>query len=88
MKPTYALNKLLTLEELAALLKVKLRTVREWIYRREIPFTRLKRRIYVDPGVVENLLAQNAVPALAASSSPSSKPYGQGGASNESEAVK
>jgi excisionase family DNA binding protein len=86
LEPTYTLGKLLTLEELAALLKIKLRTAREWIYLRRIPFTRLGRRIYVDAGVVEKMLAQNAVSVLPAKS-PNSKPNGQGGASTESEAM-
>lgn len=85
MKVRYSLASLMTLQELAAALKIKQRTVREWIYLRKIPFTRLQHRIYVDSGVVERLLAQNAVPALPASRLPNSKPNGQGGASTESE---
>lgn len=86
-EPSYRLGNLLTLQELAKALKVRLRTAREWIYQRRIPFTRLGRRIYVDAGVVERLLAQNAVPALPAKRPPNSKPNGQGGASTESEVV-
>ena len=88
MNRPYALQNLLTVPEVAAALKVKVRTVREWVYRRRIPFTRFQRRVYVDAGVVETLLAQNAVSALIASGKPSSKPNGQGGASTESEAIK
>ena len=71
----YKLNELLTIPELAEKLRVKDRTVREWVAQRTIPFTRLKHRIYFDAGVVEGLLRGNEVlPA------PSNlEPCGQGG---------
>jgi excisionase family DNA binding protein len=62
----YSLDSVLTLEEVAAKLKVSVRTVRSWVYKRAIPFTRFQRRVYVDAGVVEELLARNATPALPA----------------------
>jgi excisionase family DNA binding protein len=85
MKRRYSLDSLLTVPEVATRMKVKKRTVREWVYLRKIPFTRFERRIYVDAGVVEEMLAANEVPALPARRSPNSKPNGQGGASKESE---
>ena len=77
---SYSINSLLTLEQAAAKLHVSVRTIRDWKYKRRIPWTRLGRRIYVDAGVVEELLARNAVTVLASSRSPGSKPIGQGGA--------
>lgn len=74
-KPQYKLGDLLTIPELAETLRIKVRTVREWVARRTIPFTRLKRRIYFDAGVVEGILRGNAV--LPFPSSP--EPCGQGG---------
>jgi excisionase family DNA binding protein len=78
----YSLNDLLTLQEMAAKLRVSLRTVRDWIYKRKIPFTRLGHRLYVSVGVVESLLNANAIGALENSSpvlSPSGKEVSQKG---------
>ena len=80
MKPAYKLNdELLTIEELAGKLRVKVRTVREWIARRKIPFTRFQRRIYIHAGVVEGILRGNAVLPV----SPRSTLSEQGGAAKE-----
>jgi len=64
MSHTYKLDQLLTVQQFAAKMGVKVRTVREWIYRRVIPFTRFERRVYIDSGVVEERLKQNSTPAL------------------------
>ncbi|MBE7467445.1 MAG: helix-turn-helix domain-containing protein [Planctomycetes bacterium] len=85
MKARYSLDSLLTLQEVAQRLKVSVRTVRSWITKRSIPFTKLHRRVYVDARIVEGLLNQNAVPAFRGGSSPSSRPTGQGGDNQESE---
>ena len=76
----FNLNGLLTVEELAAKLRVSLKTVRSWMYFRKIPYTKLGRRVYFSTDVVEELLSRNAVAALRGSSSPVSRPTGQGGA--------
>ena len=69
----YDLDNLLTLEQVAAKLHVKLRTVRSWRYKRRLlPFTRVGRRLYVAAGVVEGLLARNEIPTLPASRPPGS----------------
>jgi excisionase family DNA binding protein len=80
MTTVYTLDGLLTVPEVAARLKVKVRTVRDWVYKRRIPFTRFQRRIYIAAGVVEELLTRNAVAALPGNSSPGLTPTGQGGA--------
>ena len=72
------LDGLLTLSEFAVKAKIKLRTAREWRYRRKIPFTRIGRKIYIPVGAVESLLRQNAVDALGGSHPQIST--GQGGA--------
>ena len=76
----YNLSSLLTIQQLAQRLSVKVRTVRSWIYKRTIPFTSLGRRIYIHTEVIDRLLNSNAIPALRRSGSPDSKPIGQGGA--------
>lgn len=78
----FKLDALLTVEELAARLKVSLKTVRSWIYLRRIPFTKLGHRIYFSLDVIEELLSRNVVAAVRSSSSPDSRPTGQGGAQN------
>jgi excisionase family DNA binding protein len=72
------LDTLLTVEELAARLKVKIGTVRSWVYKRVIPFTRFGHRIYFPLGVVESILARNLVQPARASQV--QVPVGQGGA--------
>ncbi|MBE7465520.1 MAG: helix-turn-helix domain-containing protein [Planctomycetes bacterium] len=68
-----------TVDELATTLRVSVKTVRNWIYTRRIPFTRLGRRIYIPLGVVEGMLRRNAVPALNPFQ-PSPSALGAGGA--------
>jgi len=76
----FKLNALLTVEELAAKLRVSLKTVRSWIYLRRITFTKFQHRIYFSLDVVESLLSRNAVAANRSGGSADSKPTGQGGA--------
>lgn len=59
----YKLDGLLTIPELAESLRVKKRTVRDWIEKRRIPFTKFGRRVYIAVGVVEDVLRRNAVSA-------------------------
>jgi excisionase family DNA binding protein len=66
----FGLNDLLRVEDLAAKLKVSLKTVRSWVYLRKIPFTKIGRRVYFATGVVEEMLRRNAVPAIAAQQRP------------------
>jgi excisionase family DNA binding protein len=76
-----SLDDLLTIEQVAEKLHVSLRTVREWRYRRRIPFTRVGRRLYVLSGAVEVLLAQNVIEPLGGSRE--QEPRGQGGEAEE-----
>jgi excisionase family DNA binding protein len=80
MEGNYSLGDLMTIEQTAEKLHVAVRTVRDWRYKRKIPFTRVGRRLYVGKGVVEGLLAANEIPALPSSGPPGSMPVGQGGA--------
>jgi excisionase family DNA binding protein len=62
--PEVSLDDLLTIQEVAAKLKVKERTIREWIAQRRIAFTRIGRRIYIPGQVVRDILRRNLRPAL------------------------
>jgi excisionase family DNA binding protein len=64
------LNELLTVEELAAKLKVSTRTVHDWRYKRLLPFTRIGNRLYVPVGAVEEMLARNVIQPLPTRPSP------------------
>lgn len=74
------LDELMTIEEVAAKLKVKVRTVRDWRAKRKLPFTRIGRRLYVPVGAVEELLKRNTV--LVSGGSQDQTPSGQGGGSD------
>lgn len=56
----YEIGRLLTVAELANLLRVSRRTVEDWIYRKVIPHTRLGRKPYISTDVLNALLARNA----------------------------
>ena len=75
----HSLDRLLTLEQAAEKLHVKVRTLREWGYRWTIPFTKLGRRLYVDGGVIEKMLDANVIPVLESSKSSGPESTGQGG---------
>lgn len=77
--PKFKLGELLTVGQLAQALHVSIKTVRDWVYKKRIPFTRVERRIYFAAGVVEDLLNKNAVGALRSGRSPGSRPRGRGG---------
>jgi excisionase family DNA binding protein len=79
----YKLEGLLTVEKFAERLSVKISTVRDWIARRKVPFTRFQRRVYFHTGVIEQMLQRAQVPALTASQdqrSSSKEVNDQGGA--------
>ena len=82
MSEQIRLEQLRPVEELAKTLRVSVKTVRNWTYKRRITFTRLGRRIYIPVGVVEGILQNNAVSALDPFS-PSPKARGAGGATAE-----
>ena len=75
-----ALDQLLTVDALAIKLHVSSKTVRSWMYLRKIPFTKIGRRVYFSSDVIDQLLARNVVATVRSSSSPGSRPTGQGGA--------
>jgi excisionase family DNA binding protein len=50
---TTTMNQLLTSEEVAARLGVKLSTVRQWVHERYIPHVKLGRSVRFDPRVIE-----------------------------------
>ncbi len=60
----YSMDDVMTMQQVADKLHIKLRTVREWVYRRTIPYTKLGRRIYVARSVIEEMLQKNSVPQL------------------------
>jgi excisionase family DNA binding protein len=73
----FNLDRLITIPQLAKKLTVSVRTIRDWIARRKIPFTRFQRRMYIDAGVIEQMMQRAQVPAL---SSPKPTLVEQGGA--------
>ena len=60
----YSMDDLLTLEQAAEKLHVSVRTVRGWLYKRTVPYTRLGRRNYLARTVIEEILQKNSVPPL------------------------
>ncbi|MHC5057168.1 MAG: helix-turn-helix domain-containing protein [Planctomycetota bacterium] len=78
----YRLNRILTVSQFADAIHVPERTVRDWVYRRTIPFTRLRRRVYFSTDVVEGLLQANSRPVggRPGGSSESSDSQREGGA--------
>lgn len=84
-KVKYRLNRLLTVSQFVDALSIPERTVRDWVYRRTIPFTRLHRRVYFSTDVVEGLLQANSHPVggRRGGSPESSDPQREGGASCE-----
>jgi excisionase family DNA binding protein len=55
-------NELLTVPELAALLRVRVSTIRSWVLHKRIPYVKLG-RILFDRAAVEKWVASRAVPA-------------------------
>lgn len=57
----YDLDDLLLIEEMSERLRVPVKTLRDWVYKRKIPYTHIGRRLYFSRTAVENVLAQNEV---------------------------
>jgi len=84
----YTLDKLLTIQQLAARLSVKVRTIRSWIYNRTIPFTRLGRRVYIHTEVIERLLNGNAIPRCRWTVRQAQSPWGKEASKHRKELLK
>jgi excisionase family DNA binding protein len=56
-------KELLSVDETAALLNIRVSTVRAWMLNRRIPFVKLGRRVLLRRSDLENLSAQSVVPA-------------------------
>ena len=54
---------LLSVDESATFLKLKSSTIRDWILRRQIPFVKLGRRVFLRRGDLETLITNSVVPA-------------------------
>jgi len=61
---TYKLNSLLTVEQVAERLAVSIRTVRDWVCKRKIPYTKFERRVYISADVIEERLRLAAIGTL------------------------
>ncbi len=59
-------RELLSVDEAAALLNIRVSTVRAWILRRRIPFVKLGRRVLLRKADLDRLITESVVPAKAA----------------------
>jgi excisionase family DNA binding protein len=59
-------RKLLTVDEAAAELGLKPRTLRQWIWRREIEYQKIGGAIRIRPEIITRMIEQSTVPALEA----------------------
>lgn len=59
-------KKLLTVDEAAAELGLKPRTLRQWIWRREIEYTKIGGAVRIRPEVIARMIEQSTVPVLEA----------------------
>ncbi len=57
------MNELLSVHEAAAVLRLKPATIRDWIWRRRIPYVKLGRRTLIRRSDLEQLIAASIVPA-------------------------
>lgn len=62
-------SELFTLPEAAALLRLKVSTLRAWVLRRKLPYCKVGRLVRVRRADVEGLIASSLVPARQPSSS-------------------
>ncbi len=62
------MNELLNVHEAAVVLRLKPATIRDWIWRRRIPYVKLGRRVFIRRKDVEHLIAANIVPAIGSDS--------------------
>lgn len=83
VSPNIDLDDLFTLEEVAAKLKMKVRTLRAWMEKRWIPYTEGKRLKYILGEDLREIFRRNYKPALRRP--PSIAPREQGGAEEEKE---
>lgn len=56
---------LLTVNEAAAILRLRPSTVRAWVLRRKIPYVKLGARVFIKRSDLESLLTASVVPAVA-----------------------
>ena len=56
-------SSLLTIPEAAALLRLKVSTIRAWTQKRRLPFVRLGRRVFIRRSDVQTMIQANLVPA-------------------------
>jgi excisionase family DNA binding protein len=57
-------TRLVTLPEAADRLGVKVNTIRAWIYRRSVPYTKVGRAVRISDETIDKLIEQGTVPAL------------------------
>jgi len=86
---SYELDALVTVAELASRLKVSVKTIRDWVYRKVVPYTKLRGRVYFSVELINDLLNANAISALGGRSvgSPSPAKPVKGGASGNEEVI-
>ena len=61
--PDSGLGSLLTLPEAAAMLRIKVSTLRAWLLRRRIPYCKVGRLVRIRRADVETLITASVVPA-------------------------
>jgi excisionase family DNA binding protein len=61
--PDSGLDSLLTLPEAAAVLRLKVSTLRAWLLRRRIPYCKVGRLVRIRRADVDSLVAASVVPA-------------------------
>ena len=61
--PDSGLDSLLTLPEAAAVLRLKVSTLRAWLLRRRIPYCKVGRLVRIRRADVDSLVAGSVVPA-------------------------
>jgi excisionase family DNA binding protein len=65
MQNEHAVQQLLTVAQVAEMLGMKQATIRNWIWRRSIPYVKLKNRsIRIKLAVLQALIAEGEIPAL------------------------
>jgi excisionase family DNA binding protein len=62
--PVAEKTRLVTLPEAADRLGVKVNTIRAWIYRRSVPYTKVGRAVRLSEATIESIIERGTVPAL------------------------
>jgi excisionase family DNA binding protein len=62
--PVAEKTRLVTLPEAADRLGVKVNTIRAWIYRRSVPYTKIGRSVRLSEATIESLIERGSRPAL------------------------